>query len=548
MKLLEHFKELSVHPNNTDDLKGFILELALRGTLTKGFNLNRIPAKDRVDGFYEVPSDWYWDKFDDLCEFNMGKTPPSKSHEYWGGEHPWISIADMSTYATVSDTKKTLSDKGLNDYFKDGLVKAGTLIMSFKLTIGKTSILGVDSCHNEAIISIYPNERILKDYLFLFLPIISNWGTQVNALMGNTLNKGKIQNLKVPVPPLEEQKAIVEVVKQLITEVEQLESLTKERVQLKESFVVSALNKLTEAENTQQEWNFLQQHFSSFFTEKKNIKSLRETILQLAVQGKLTALWRANNSNSEPASELLKRIEAEKKQLIAEKKIRKEKPLSPVQDEEIPFDLPKKWIWCRLGETASSYKRDIIDGPFGSNLTATEYVESGVPIIRLQNISRNKFLHKSIKYITEEKAEFLKRHNYDHGDVVICKLGDPTGKACIIPKEMQPGRIVADIVRYRVNDSILFNEYLCFALNAPLSINQFNSEATGMTRQRVNLSKMRELLFALPPREEQQAIVEKVNSLMALCDELELQIETSQTQIDQLMQSCLQEVFQHESN
>ena len=102
MKLLEHFKELSLHPNNTDHLKGFILKQALRGTLTKGFNLNRIPAKDRVVGFYEVPSDWYWDKFDDLCEFNMGKTPPSKSHEYWGGEHPWISIADMSTYAIVT--------------------------------------------------------------------------------------------------------------------------------------------------------------------------------------------------------------------------------------------------------------------------------------------------------------------------------------------------------------------------------------------------------------------------------------------------------------
>ena len=282
--------------------------------------------------------------------------------------------------------------------------------------------------------------------------------------------------------------------------------------------------------------------------QREILTNLRQSILQEAVQGKLTAKWRANNPNIAPASELLNRIRAEKQQLIAEKKIRKEKPLSPVEDEEIPFDVPKKWMWCRLGETASSYKRDIIDGPFGSNLKATEYVESGVPVIRLQNISRNKFLYKSIKYITEEKAEFLKRHNYNHGDVVICKLGDPTGKACIIPEGMQPGRIVADIVRYRVNDSILFNQYLCFALNAPISINQFNSEATGMTRQRVNLSKIRELLFALPPLEEQIAIVNKVNSLMALCDELDQQIETSQTQIKQLMQSCLKEVFEHESN
>ena len=95
-----------------------------------------------------------------------------------------------------------------------------------------------------------------------------------------------------------------------------------------------------------------------------------------------------------------------------------------------------------------------------------------------------------------------------------------------------------------MNDSILFNKYLCFALNAPVTINQFSSEATGMTRQRVNLSKMRELIFALPPIEEQKVIVEKVKSLMSLCDELEKQIETSQIQIEQLMQSCLKEVFE----
>lgn len=114
----------------------------------------------------------------------------------------------------------------------------------------------------------------------------------------------------------------MEVVNTLFKEVEALEELTKERISIKEDFVTSALRKLAETDNTTQEWHYLQQHFSSFFTEKKNIKSLRETILQLAVQDKLTAKWREENPSVENASELLKRIEAEKQQLITEKKMK----------------------------------------------------------------------------------------------------------------------------------------------------------------------------------------------------------------------------------
>ena len=145
------------------------------------------------------------------------------------------------------------------------------------------------------------------------------------------ISKNNFASLLIPLPPLEEQKAIVEVVNTLFREVEQLETLTKESIQIKDSFVVSALTRLTEAENTKEEWNFLQQHFSSFFTEKKNIKSLRETVLQLAVKDKLTAKWREAHLQVEPALELLKRIEAEKQQLIADKKIKKEKTLPPIR-------------------------------------------------------------------------------------------------------------------------------------------------------------------------------------------------------------------------
>lgn len=177
------------------------------------------------------------------------------------------------------------------------------------------------------------------------------------------------------------------------------------------------------------------------------VKKLRELILQLAVQGKLVP----QDSTDEPASVLLEKIKAERERLIKEKKIRNLKPLLPIETGEIPYELPSGWLWTRLGNLVVSYQDDIVDGPFGSNLKASEYVDQGTPIIRIQNIKRNIFINKNINFITQDKAKALSRHTYIKGDVVITKLGDPAGEACIIPDCLENGIIVADLIRLRLN-------------------------------------------------------------------------------------------------
>lgn len=101
-------------------------------------------------------------------------------------------------------------------------------------------------------------------------------------------------------------------------------------------------------------------------------------------------------------------------------------------NEEV-YKLPKGWQNASFSDLFLDPISDIVDGPFGSNLRASEYQDQGVPLIRLQNIDRNRFIEKSIQFITPDKAEKLKRHSYEVGDIVITKLGDPLGKACIIP-------------------------------------------------------------------------------------------------------------------
>ncbi|MCD4772874.1 MAG: restriction endonuclease subunit S [Bacteroidales bacterium] len=536
MKLLEHFHELSLHPKNAKELKGLILQLALQGKLSKNFReKNQFNNKNNiVDGYYSLPESWYWDKFNNICVFRMGKTPPSKEMEYWDGEIPWVSIADMTTHGFISNTKKKISTLALQNFFNKTKVREGTLLMSFKLTIGKTSILKVDACHNEAIISIYPNDNVTKQFLFLFLPIISNWGTQVSALMGNTLNKGKIQSLKVPIPPISEQHTIVSIVEQLFKEVEQLEKLTEERIQLKEKFAISALDKLNNGDY-KKEWDFLKENFHPFFNEEKNIKKLRETILQLAVQGKLTEKWRKFHPNLEPAEKLLEKIKTEKEQLIKEKKIKKEKPLPPITKDDIPYKLPDGWVWCRLQSIGLINPKNNIEDHTDVSFIPMKLVSQEYGIQPKFEIRKWKEIKKGFTHFAND-------------DVVIAKITPcfQNSKAGIM-KDLKnnSGAGTTELLVYRTYKTYLSPDYVYIFFKTPSFLQKGVQNMTGTAgQQRVPKDYVFQTPFPFPPLEEQKAIVEKVNTLMALCDKLENGVKESKEQIEKLMKAVLREVFE----
>lgn len=197
--------------------------------------------------------------------------------------------------------------------------------------------------------------------------------------------------------------------------------------------------------------------------------------------------------------------------------------------------LPEEWRLAKLSELVSHPNKDIVDGPFGSNLKASEYVDTGIPIIRLQNIGRNSFLHKNLRYITNEKANELKRHNFSSGDIVITKLGSPLGKACLVPPNINWGIIVADVVRLRSNDNLVLKEYLVRAINSDIGIRQFEPLVKGTTRPRVNLGNIRDLIVPVPPLETQRRIV-------AILEKAE-ETQRLRAQADELMGRLIQSVF-----
>jgi type I restriction enzyme S subunit len=148
----------------------------------------------------------------DLLEFDLGKTPDRKINKYWkDGVYSWISISDMIDGSVITKTKEKITDVALQEKFNGKLVPKGTLIMSFKLTIGKMSILGIDAQHNEAIISIkFPldHENIQRDYLMKTLPLFTSYANTTDAIKGETLNSKILSRLLIAVPPINEQKRI----------------------------------------------------------------------------------------------------------------------------------------------------------------------------------------------------------------------------------------------------------------------------------------------------------------------------------------------------
>ena len=164
------------------------------------------------DYLFDIPSSWKWVRFGSIVDYHMGKTPPRAESQWWKNEFPWVSISDMPENGRVKNTKESVSNLALEKKFNNRISKAGTLLMSFKLTVGKVSILDIDAVHNEAIISIYPyadDEGIVQKYLFNVLPLLACYGDSKNAIKGKTLNDTSICNLLIPVPPLAEQKRIV---------------------------------------------------------------------------------------------------------------------------------------------------------------------------------------------------------------------------------------------------------------------------------------------------------------------------------------------------
>ena len=185
----------------------------------------KLPAIEEDEKPFNIPDSWEWVRFGNIVNFNLGKTPSKTTDIYWhNGTVPWVTIKDMQD-KTLSETDKQVSDRAIREVFNNNVCQPNTLLMSFKLTIGKTSILNIKAVHNEAIIDIIPlidDNHIFRNYLFFILPYISQYASSNYAIKGKTLNKTSINNMLIPLPPLAEQKRIVAKIDRMMIQIDEI--------------------------------------------------------------------------------------------------------------------------------------------------------------------------------------------------------------------------------------------------------------------------------------------------------------------------------------
>ena len=261
------------------------------------------------------------------------------------------------------------------------------------------------------------------------------------------------------------------------------------------------------------------------------VKKLRQQLLQDAVQGILVA----QDPTDEPASVLLKKIKAEKEKLIAEKKLKKEKELPPIKQEEIPFEIPDNWVWCRLGEIAYITS--------GSTPEQSAFVETGIPYLKMYNLRNQKidFSHKP-QYIKEEVHNGqLKRCRAYSGDIIMNIVGPPLGKIAIIPDDLPECNFNQAAVLIRPLKKEM-NQYLFWYLNELSEIRSIDTKGVA-GQDNISVTQAHNMRVPLPPLSEQIRVVEKLDELMQYCNDLEGSIKESESQNEKLLQQVLREAL-----
>jgi restriction endonuclease S subunit len=276
------------------------------------------------------------------------------------------------------------------------------------------------------------------------------------------------------------------------------------------------------------------------------LKKLRQSILQDAISGKLTRTWRKENPDVEPASEMLARIKVEKARLVKEKKIKKQKPLSPITEREVPFELPKEWVWCRLDYIINNDRNSLRRGPFGSAITKDMFVPKGKDTYKIYEqknaIKKNHTLGKY--YISKEHFKRLKHFSVKPNDIIISCAGT-IGEVYLLPDGIEKGIINQALLKINLNNSFLLNEYFLHLFNA-LIRQKVNDKAKGSAmKNMISINNIREnMVFPIPPLLEQKTIITKVKELFTICDQLESQIGKSQQNSELLMPAVLKEAFE----
>lgn len=469
---------------------------------------------------FVLPEGWGWVRLDSICNINGGFAFRSSQYDEEG-----VRVIRISDFDEKGFKDEKIVRHQYSDLLEPYVLEVDNILMAMTGgTVGKSLL--VSSLHekmvvNQRVATIKISSRISSRFISCALQIstVQRVIHKAKNSTNDNISMSDIKGFFIPMPPVAEQHRIVAKVDELMTLCDQLEQQTEASLDAHNLLVDTLLTTLTEARDAKElsdNWARLADHFDTLITTDYAVEQLKQTILQLAVQGKLVP----QDPNDEPASELLKRIAAEKEQLIKNKKIKKQKPLPEITDEEKPFELPPSWEWERLGNISHL----ITDG---AHHTPT-YISSGIPFLSVKDMSSGVLNFSNTKFISKNQHEELsKRCSPKKGDLLLTKIGT-TGVPIIIDTDIEFSIFVSvALIKFPVGK--LSGNFLSQLIKSPVVKQQSEEGTQGVGNKNLVLKTIAAFKMVIPPLDQQHRIVAKVNELMIICDQLQTRLNDAQT-------------------
>lgn len=423
---------------------------------------------------FDIPENWKWYRLGELFNIVNGFTPLKSNPEFWeDGDIPWFTIEDVHRQGRfISSTEKFITRKALSKN-TERIVPADTVLLCCTASVGEYAYTKIPLTTNQQF-----NAFVLKEHyknavypLYVFEYAKTLKGSLIDQAGKTTFNfvsVGKLSNMLIPLPPFAEQKRIVAKIEELLPYIDRYE----------------------------QAWSKLEKFNKRFPVD------MQKSILQTAIQGKLVSQLPEEGTGEE----LFQQIQAEKQALIKAGKIKKEKPLPEIAEDEIPFDIPDSWKWVYIG--------DLFQHNTGKALNSSDKSGSPMEYITTSNVYWNSFTLDKLKTMLFTEAE-VDKCTVQKGDLLVLEGGD-VGRAAIWNYDF-PMRIQNHIHKLRPFGELCI-EYFYHIFFLYKNAGMINGKGIGI--KGLSSGALHNLLVPLPPLAEQKRIVEKLEQLLPLCERL----------------------------
>ena len=414
-------------------------------------------------------------------------------------------------------------------------------------SIGKAAIVDRSVCFNQQINSVSVNDGIDSNYVLIAMQSPYFKSCVVDTASHGTLpiiSKGKWERLLIPLPPLAEQYRIVAKVDELMKLCDELEAAQAKRERRRDRLVASTLHGLNNGDSDseaserlpfKESARFYFNHLPRLTTRPEHIQQLRQTILNLAVKGKLVS----QKPNEGAGADLLRTLRMFKKQLMQERGIRREKDVE-YSILTVGYGLPSTWVWAHVDDAAivQGGKRLPKDAAFSKMPTSHIYV-------RVTDMKNGTIMADDLQYISPDVQKAIARYTINQDDLYITIAGT-IGQVGLVPPFFDGHNLTENAAKLVFRG--LNSEYFRLALSSEVVQQQFRDKTKQMAQPKLALKRISGAKFPLPPLAEQGRIVAKVDELMALCDELAGWINTNTTTSRQLLEVTLKEALRGKEN